>query len=117
MESKIIPNTSREDGRPERPVLKCHKCKINSNLAKNCINNPKINKYQVIEELHCTEEKEESEKDYEISDDIPQEDYPIKNLTGFSEVTEVHHNFPQFSEDFYKLINIQDSKACKTKPA
>ncbi|MBW0572665.1 hypothetical protein O181_112380 [Austropuccinia psidii MF-1] len=33
MESKAVPKTSREDKRPERPVLKCHNCGSNSNLA------------------------------------------------------------------------------------
>ncbi|MBW0524086.1 hypothetical protein O181_063801 [Austropuccinia psidii MF-1] len=36
MESKMVKTISREDRKPERPVLKCHKCGITSNLAKNC---------------------------------------------------------------------------------
>ncbi|MBW0552958.1 hypothetical protein O181_092673 [Austropuccinia psidii MF-1] len=71
---------------------------------------------QFIEEVQCTEEKEESDKDSEISEDTPVEDYPIENITDFFEVTEVHTNLPQYSEDCYNLINIQDSKMCKTKP-
>ncbi|MBW0507559.1 hypothetical protein O181_047274 [Austropuccinia psidii MF-1] len=34
MESKIVSKTSREDKRPERPVLKCPKCGSTSHLAK-----------------------------------------------------------------------------------
>ncbi|MBW0560174.1 hypothetical protein O181_099889 [Austropuccinia psidii MF-1] len=33
MEPKMVSKTSREDKRPERPVLKCHKCGRTSNLA------------------------------------------------------------------------------------
>ncbi|MBW0577821.1 hypothetical protein O181_117536 [Austropuccinia psidii MF-1] len=52
-----------------------------------------------------------------MSEDTPVEDYPIKNITAFFEVTEVHTHLPQYSEDCYSLINIQDSRMCKTKPA
>ncbi|MBW0578023.1 hypothetical protein O181_117738 [Austropuccinia psidii MF-1] len=44
-------------------------------------------------------------------------DYAIENITTFFEVTEVHTNLPQYSEDCYNLINIQDARMCKTKPA
>ncbi|MBW0461555.1 hypothetical protein O181_001270 [Austropuccinia psidii MF-1] len=43
MESKMAPKISREDKKPERPVLKCHKCGSTSNLAKNCTNKITIN--------------------------------------------------------------------------
>ncbi|MBW0531489.1 hypothetical protein O181_071204 [Austropuccinia psidii MF-1] len=43
MESKMVSKTSREDMRPERPVLKCHKCGITSNLANTCTKKTKIN--------------------------------------------------------------------------
>ncbi|MBW0483922.1 hypothetical protein O181_023637 [Austropuccinia psidii MF-1] len=94
MESKMVPKTSREDKKPEIPVLK----------------------FQVIEEANCTEEKEESDLDSAVSEDTPVEDYPIKNIAGFFEVTEVHTHLPQYSEDFHDLINIQDARMCKTKP-
>ena len=45
------------------------------------------------------------------------EDYPIENITAFFEVTEVHTHLPQYSEDCCNLINIQDARMCKTKPA
>ncbi|MBW0564873.1 hypothetical protein O181_104588 [Austropuccinia psidii MF-1] len=57
MESKMVSKPSREDKRPERPVLKCHKCGRTSNLANTCTKKTKINKAQVIEEAQCTEEK------------------------------------------------------------
>ncbi|MBW0591948.1 hypothetical protein O181_131663, partial [Austropuccinia psidii MF-1] len=117
MESKMVPNISREDRKPEIPVLKCHKCGSTSNLANTCTRKTKINEVQVIEEVQCTEEKEESDLDSSVSEDTPVEDYPIENITAFFEVTEVHTHFPQYSEDCHNLINIQDARMCKTKPA
>ncbi|MBW0525243.1 hypothetical protein O181_064958 [Austropuccinia psidii MF-1] len=69
--------------KPERPVLKCHKCGSTSNLANTCTKKTKINEFQVIEEIQCTEEKEESDLDSEISEDTQIEDYPIENITAF----------------------------------
>ncbi|MBW0538385.1 hypothetical protein O181_078100 [Austropuccinia psidii MF-1] len=54
MESTIVPKIPREDRRPERPVLKCHKCRITSHLANTYTKKTKINEYQVIEEAQCT---------------------------------------------------------------
>ncbi|MBW0557790.1 hypothetical protein O181_097505 [Austropuccinia psidii MF-1] len=92
--------------RPERPVLKCHRCGITSHLANTCTKKTKINEAQVIEEAQCTEEKEESDLDSSVSEDTQVEDYPIENIKSFFEVTEVHNNFPQYSEDCHNLINI-----------
>ncbi|MBW0542369.1 hypothetical protein O181_082084 [Austropuccinia psidii MF-1] len=117
MESKMVPKISREDRKPERPVLKCHKSGSTSNLAKTCTKRTKINEFQVIEEAQCTEEKEESDLDSAVSEDKPVEDYPIENITAFFEVTEVHTHLPQYSEGCHNLINIQDAIMCKTKPA
>ncbi|MBW0537555.1 hypothetical protein O181_077270 [Austropuccinia psidii MF-1] len=80
MESKMVFKTSREDKRPERPVLKCHKCGSTSHLANTCTKKTKINEVQVIEEVQCTEEKQESDLDSEVSEDTPVEDYPLKTL-------------------------------------
>ncbi|MBW0555115.1 hypothetical protein O181_094830 [Austropuccinia psidii MF-1] len=63
IESKIVPKISREDRRPEKPVLKWHKCGSTSHLANTCTKKTKINRVKVIEEVQCTEEKEESELD------------------------------------------------------
>ncbi|MBW0592091.1 hypothetical protein O181_131806 [Austropuccinia psidii MF-1] len=117
MESKMVIKTSREDKRPGRPALRCHKCGSTSNLANTCTKRTKINDVQVIEEVQCTEEKEESHLDSAVSEDNPVEDYPIDNTTAFFEVTEVHTHLPQYSEDCHNLINIQDARMCKTKPA
>ncbi|MBW0541245.1 hypothetical protein O181_080960 [Austropuccinia psidii MF-1] len=109
MESKMVPKISRED---KRPVLKCPKCGSTSHLANTCTKKTKVN-----EELQCAQEKEESDQDSSVSEDTQVEDYYIENITDFFEVTEVHTHFPHYGEDFYKLINIQDSRICKTKPA
>ncbi|MBW0463347.1 hypothetical protein O181_003062 [Austropuccinia psidii MF-1] len=117
MEAKMVPKISRDDRRPEKPVLRCHKCGINSHLANTCIKKKRINEAQVIEEVQCTEEKEKSYLDSSVSEDTPVEDYPIENIKAFFEVTEIHTHLPQYSEDCHNLINIQDSRMCKTKPA
>ncbi|MBW0547956.1 hypothetical protein O181_087671 [Austropuccinia psidii MF-1] len=113
----MVPKISREDRRPEKPVLKCHKCISTSHLASTCTKKTNINEFQVIEEVQCTEAKEESDLDYAVSEDTPVEDYPIESITAFFEVTEVHTHFLQYSEDCHNLINIQDARMCKTKPA
>ncbi|MBW0551287.1 hypothetical protein O181_091002 [Austropuccinia psidii MF-1] len=94
MESKMIQRISREDRKPERSVFKCHKCGRTSNLANTCTKKTKINEVQVIEEVKCTEEKEESDPDYAVSEDTSVEDYLIENKTAFFEVTEVHTHLP-----------------------
>ncbi|MBW0579896.1 hypothetical protein O181_119611 [Austropuccinia psidii MF-1] len=99
MESKMVSTMLREDRKPERPVLKCHKCGRTSHIANTCIRKAKINEAQVIEGIQCTEPKEESDEDSAVSEDTPVEDYPIENITAFFEVTEVHNHFPQYSED------------------
>ncbi|MBW0565718.1 hypothetical protein O181_105433 [Austropuccinia psidii MF-1] len=77
MASKMAPKISREDTKPERPVLKCHKCGSTAHLANNCIKKTKIN------EVQCAEEKEEYDPDYAISEHIPVEYYSIENITAF----------------------------------
>ncbi|MBW0568466.1 hypothetical protein O181_108181 [Austropuccinia psidii MF-1] len=117
MESKMVSKTSREDKRPERPVFKCHKCGSTSHLANTCTKKTNMNEVQVIEEAQCTENKEESHLDSAVSEDTPVENYPIENITAFFEITEVHTHMPQYIEDCHNLINIQDSRICKTQPA
>ncbi|MBW0549843.1 hypothetical protein O181_089558 [Austropuccinia psidii MF-1] len=117
MESRMTQNIPREDKKPERPVLQCHKCGSTSHLANTYTKNVKINEIQVIEEVKHTEEKEELDHDSAISEDTPVEYFPIGNITAFFEVTEVHTHLTHYSENFYNLINIQDYRICKTKPA
>ncbi|MBW0497434.1 hypothetical protein O181_037149 [Austropuccinia psidii MF-1] len=114
VEFKIVPKTSKADRRPERPVLKCNKCGSTPPLAKTYIWNTKINGVQIIEGVECAEESEEYYQ-YSASDDTPTEDYPIGNMIAFFEVTKVRTHFPQYSEDCYNLINIQEARMFKTK--
>ncbi|MBW0570757.1 hypothetical protein O181_110472 [Austropuccinia psidii MF-1] len=115
IESKMVPKICRQDRRPEKPVLKSHKCGSTSHLANTCTKKTKMNEVQVIEEAQCTEEKEESDRDSAFSEDTPVEDYTIEDITDFFEVTEVHTHLPQYSEDCHKLINIQDARMCAIK--
>ncbi|MBW0508055.1 hypothetical protein O181_047770 [Austropuccinia psidii MF-1] len=94
MGSKMVSKASREDKRPERTVFKCHKCGRTLHLANTCTKKTKINEVQVIEEFQSTEEKEESDLDYAVSEATPVEDCPIENITAFFEVTEVHNQLP-----------------------
>ncbi|MBW0588123.1 hypothetical protein O181_127838 [Austropuccinia psidii MF-1] len=48
IDSKMVPKISREDKRPERPFLKCHKCGSTFYLANICTKKTKINEVQVI---------------------------------------------------------------------
>ncbi|MBW0531652.1 hypothetical protein O181_071367 [Austropuccinia psidii MF-1] len=73
MKSKMVSKTSK-DKRPVIPVLNCHKCGSTSNLANTCTKKTKINEVQFIEEVQCTEEKEESDLDSAVSEDTPVED-------------------------------------------
>ncbi|MBW0474086.1 hypothetical protein O181_013801 [Austropuccinia psidii MF-1] len=57
MESKMAPKILIENKRPERPVLKCHKCGSTSHLSNTCTKKSKINEVQVIAEVQCDEEK------------------------------------------------------------
>ncbi|MBW0541343.1 hypothetical protein O181_081058 [Austropuccinia psidii MF-1] len=116
-ESKTVPKSSKEDRKLERPVLKFHKCASTSHSANTYTKKAKINEVQVIEEVQCTEEKEESYLDSAVSKVTPIEDYPIEIITALFEVTEIHPHLPQYSEDFHNLIHIQEARMCKTKPA
>ncbi|MBW0562510.1 hypothetical protein O181_102225 [Austropuccinia psidii MF-1] len=117
IESKIVSETFRQDRRPERHVLECIKCRSTSHLKNTCTKNTKINEVQVIDKVHCAEEKEESDQDSVISGNTPVVYYPIENITAFFEVTEVYTHLPQYSKDCYNPINIQDFRICKSQPA
>ncbi|MBW0464109.1 hypothetical protein O181_003824 [Austropuccinia psidii MF-1] len=66
MESKMIPKNHREDN---KPVLKCHKCGSTSHLVNSFIKKTKINEVQVIEDVQCGEEKEESDQHSGVLED------------------------------------------------
>ncbi|MBW0562189.1 hypothetical protein O181_101904 [Austropuccinia psidii MF-1] len=113
MESKMVFKASREDRRPERLVLRFHKCGSTSHLTNPCTKKANINEVQLIEEV----QKEESDLDSAVSEDTTVVDNPIENITAFFEVTEVHTHLQQYSEDGHNLLNIQDARMCKSKPA
>ncbi|MBW0550542.1 hypothetical protein O181_090257 [Austropuccinia psidii MF-1] len=94
IESKMVPKISRDDKRPEKPVLKCHKCGSTSHLANTYTKRQKSMRLKSLKKILF-----------------------IDNITAFFEVTEVHTHLPLYSEDCYNLINIQDARMCKTKPA
>ncbi|MBW0476913.1 hypothetical protein O181_016628 [Austropuccinia psidii MF-1] len=87
MESKKVPKISREDKIPERPVFKCHGCGRTSNLAQTFTKGTIINEVPFIEEVQCSEEKEESDQYFEISEDTTVEDYSIEKITASFEFT------------------------------
>ncbi|MBW0526359.1 hypothetical protein O181_066074 [Austropuccinia psidii MF-1] len=113
----MVPKTSRKYKRPERGFLKCHKCGSTLHLANTYTKKTKVNEAKIIEEVQCTEEKEESYQDSAVSEETPVEYYSIEKTIAFFEFTEVHTHLPQYSEYFYNLINIQDARMCKAKPA
>ncbi|MBW0504718.1 hypothetical protein O181_044433 [Austropuccinia psidii MF-1] len=110
---KMVPKVPRGD---KRPVLNCHKCGSTSHFANTFTKNTKINEVQVIEEVQCAKENEESDQDSEVSEETPVGDYYIENITAFFEFTEIHTHLPKYSKDCYNLINIQDARMCKTEP-
>ncbi|MBW0521399.1 hypothetical protein O181_061114 [Austropuccinia psidii MF-1] len=112
----MVPKISKENKRPERPVLKFHQCGSTSHLANNFTKKTKINEAKVIEKVQCAEEKEENDQDSEISEETPVKDYPIENIIAFFELNEVNIQLPQYNEYCYNLMNIQDAIICKTKP-
>ncbi|MBW0569950.1 hypothetical protein O181_109665 [Austropuccinia psidii MF-1] len=114
MGSKIILKISRED---IIPALKCPKCEITSHLSNTCTKKTKIDEFKYIEEVQCADEKEKSEQYSEFSEDTTVEKYYIENNTAFFEVTEVHSPLPNYSEDWYSMIKIQDARIHSTKPS
>ncbi|MBW0465370.1 hypothetical protein O181_005085 [Austropuccinia psidii MF-1] len=104
MESKMVSKTSREHKRTERPVLKCHKCGSTSHLANTCTKKTEINEIEIIEKVQCTQDKEESDLYYAVSEDRPVEEYPIENITDFVEVTDVHTHLLKYSDDCNNLV-------------
>ena len=57
MESKMIPKIPREDKRPERPVLKCHKCGSTSHLANTCTKRQKSMKFRSLNKFSVLKRK------------------------------------------------------------
>ncbi|MBW0571263.1 hypothetical protein O181_110978 [Austropuccinia psidii MF-1] len=58
MESKMVSKIPREDRRPEKPVLKCHKCGSTSHLANTCTKQTKSMKFKSLKNLIVLKRKE-----------------------------------------------------------
>ncbi|MBW0589494.1 hypothetical protein O181_129209 [Austropuccinia psidii MF-1] len=103
----------------EKAPLKCHKCGSKSNLANTCPKKPRINEIEI--EKDGTKETNdvlvyESDSEASEEEELPDE-LSIENINVSFEVTEVHTHSPQYSNECMDLINVQDGKMQKTKPA
>ncbi|MBW0564533.1 hypothetical protein O181_104248 [Austropuccinia psidii MF-1] len=58
MESRMTQRISREDKKPERKVLKCHKCGSTSNLANDCTKRLKSRKFKSLKRFIILKRKE-----------------------------------------------------------
>ncbi|MBW0536493.1 hypothetical protein O181_076208 [Austropuccinia psidii MF-1] len=103
----------------DKAPLKCHKCGSTSHLANTCPKKTRINEIE-IEKDDTKETKDVSvyESDSEPSEEEElQDELIIENINVSFEVTEVHTNLPQYSNECMDLIHVQDAKMQKTKPA
>ncbi|MBW0584569.1 hypothetical protein O181_124284 [Austropuccinia psidii MF-1] len=57
IESKIVAKISREDRKPERPVLKCPNCGSTSNLANTCTKNTNSMKFKSLNRFSALKRK------------------------------------------------------------
>ncbi|MBW0580742.1 hypothetical protein O181_120457 [Austropuccinia psidii MF-1] len=57
MESKMVPKISKEERKPERPVLKCHKWGSTSDLAKACTKKQESMKLKSLKKLSVLKTK------------------------------------------------------------
>ncbi|MBW0563827.1 hypothetical protein O181_103542 [Austropuccinia psidii MF-1] len=103
----------------EKANLKCHKCGSTSHLANTCpkktrINAIEIEKDDTKETKYVSVNKSDSEpsEEEELQDDLK-----IENINVSFEVTEVHTQLPQYSDDCMDLIHVHDAEMQKIKPA
>ncbi|MBW0510747.1 hypothetical protein O181_050462 [Austropuccinia psidii MF-1] len=102
--------------------IKCHKCGGVGHLANNCLKKAEINEIVETEDHNDKEEETDSEKDTEESetcesDEISIIDAQINNIYLIYEVLDVNSNLPQVETPDASLLNIQDAKLYRTKPA
>ncbi|MBW0564078.1 hypothetical protein O181_103793 [Austropuccinia psidii MF-1] len=57
MESKMVPKISKEERKPERPVLKCHKCGSTSHLANTCTKKKKSMNFKLMKKFSVLKRK------------------------------------------------------------
>ncbi|MBW0559759.1 hypothetical protein O181_099474 [Austropuccinia psidii MF-1] len=99
--------------------LKCQKCGSTSHLANTCPKKTRMNEIEIeqdgtkeTKDVHVHESDSEPSEEEELPDELS-----IENISVSFEVTEVHTNLPQYSDECIDLIHVQDSKMQKTKPA
>ncbi|MBW0531726.1 hypothetical protein O181_071441 [Austropuccinia psidii MF-1] len=103
----------------DKAPLKCHKCGIKSHLADTCPKKTRINDIEIgKDDTKETNDVPVHENDTEPSEEeeLPDE-LTIENINVSFEVTEVHTNLPQYSDECMNLIHVQDARMQKTKPA
>ncbi|MBW0553954.1 hypothetical protein O181_093669 [Austropuccinia psidii MF-1] len=85
-----------------------------NHMTKILLNVIKIEKDETKEtkDVSIHESDSEPSKEEELPDELN-----IENINVSFEVTEVHTHLPQYSDDCMDLINVQDAKMQKTKPA
>ncbi|MBW0590195.1 hypothetical protein O181_129910, partial [Austropuccinia psidii MF-1] len=104
----------------DRLPLKFHKCGSTSHLANTCPKNARINEINA-EKVEGTKETtdvslRESDSEPSEEEEVPEE-LSIETINVFFEVTELHTHLPQYSDECMDLINVQDAKMQKAKPA
>ncbi|MBW0460564.1 hypothetical protein O181_000279 [Austropuccinia psidii MF-1] len=92
---------SRPNKPQDRAPLKFHKCGSTSHLAHTCPKKTQINEIE-IEKYEDTKETNDVSV-HEIYSETSEEELPdqlsIENIELFFEFTEVHTNFPQYSDE------------------
>ncbi|MBW0542292.1 hypothetical protein O181_082007 [Austropuccinia psidii MF-1] len=78
------------------------------------INEIEVEKYDTKETKYVSVHESDSEPSEE--DKLPDE-LSIEHINASFEVTEVHTQLPQYSDECMDLIHVQDAKIQKTKPA
>ncbi|MBW0534387.1 hypothetical protein O181_074102 [Austropuccinia psidii MF-1] len=103
----------------DKAPLKCHKCGSTSNLANTCPKKTRINGIEIekdykkeTNDVHVNESDSEPSEEEELPDELS-----IENINVSFEVTEVHINLPQYSDECMDLIHVKDAKMQKPKPA
>ncbi|MBW0499152.1 hypothetical protein O181_038867 [Austropuccinia psidii MF-1] len=102
----------------EKAPLKCHKCGITSLFPSTCPKKTRINEIEIEkDDTKETNDVPVHESDYEPSeeDELPAE-LSIENINVSFEVTEVHTNLPQYSDECMDLIHV-NAKMQKSKTA
>ncbi|MBW0526444.1 hypothetical protein O181_066159 [Austropuccinia psidii MF-1] len=104
----------------DKAPLKFHKCGSKSHLASTCPKKTIINEIE-IDKFEDTKEKNnvslhDSDCEPSEEEEVPDE-LSIERINVSFEVTEVHTHLPQLSDECMDLINVQDAKMQKAKPA